>query len=161
MDAVGADQHVGQNAGTIVEAGLDPVTLVFEADEAMAQVDALARQCFGDDVQQVGTVQRHVRRAVQLLAARVDWCPLQCASVLPAALMRRERPHAFAVEPGTQPEPLQDADRVRGHVDAAADFGQRGRLLVYIDGEAGLPQRQRGAQTADAAADYRDLKRHR
>jgi len=69
--------------------------------------------------------------------------------------------HAYAVESRAQAEPLQDADGVRGHVDAATDFGQRRRLLVYIDGEAGLPQRQSGAQTADAAADYRDLKRHR
>ena len=107
MDAVGADQHVGRDAGAVVEAGLDPITLVVEADEAMAEMDTLARKACGDDGQQVGTVERHVRRAVELFAARVERCLLQGAAVLPAALVRADRPHAFAVEPGAEAEPVQ------------------------------------------------------
>ena len=71
----------------------------------------------------------------------------------------KTRAHALAVEPRGEAQPAQDAHRVRPHVDAAADLGQLGRLLVDIDLEAGLAQRQRGGEAADAAADHRDPER--
>ena len=145
--------------GAVVEPGLDAVALVVKADEAVAEMDALGRKAGGDDRQQVGAVHRHVRRAVKLLAARIERRPLQGAAVLPAALVRADRPHALAVEPGAEAEPVQDPHRVRRHVDAAADLGQLRRLLVDIDLEPGLAQRHRGGEPADAAADDSDPER--
>ena len=43
MNAVGADQHVGRDAGAVVEPCLDSVAIIGEADKAMAEMDA-ARQ---------------------------------------------------------------------------------------------------------------------
>src|SRR5207253_8435847 len=53
-------------------------------------------------------------------------------------------------------EPAQDAHRVGAHIDAAADLGQLRGLLVDIDREAGLVQRQRRGHAAQAAADHGD-----
>src|ERR1700716_3534365 len=100
-----------------------------------------------------------MRRAIELLALRVERRALQGAAVIPAPLMGATRPHSLAQEPLGESELEQNTRRVRAHVDAAADMGQRRRLLVNIDLEPGLSQRQRGGQAADAAADHRDAKR--
>src|SRR5439155_2699091 len=71
-------------------------------------------------------------------------------------LMGEERAYALAIEPGSEAQPAQDARRIRAHVDAAADLGEFGRLLVDIDFEARLPQRQCRGEPTDAAADHRD-----
>src|SRR5882724_53918 len=73
--------------------------------------------------------------------------------------MGEERAHPLAVKARGEAEPAQDARRVRAHVDAAADLGELGRLLVDIDLEAGAAQRQCGREPSDAAADHRDPER--
>ena len=120
-------------------------------------MDALRREGRGNDREQVGAVDGHVRRAVELLAQRIERRPLQGAPVLPAALVGPERAHALAVEPLGETEAAQHAGRIGRHVDPAADLGQLGRLLVNADIEPGLQQRHRGSQPADAAADHRYL----
>src|SRR5215471_18574751 len=97
---------------------------------------------------------RDVRRAVELFAQRVEWRPLQGAPVLPAPLVREERPDPLAVEPRSEAQPAQNAHRVWAHVDAAADLSQLRSLLVDIDLTAGSAQRQRGGEPADTGADH-------
>ena len=141
------------------EAGLDAIASVVEPDQAVAEMDALRREARGDDREQVGAVHGQVRRAVELLAARVERRPLQRAAVLPAPLVRAERPHRLAVERVAEAEPIENPRRVRPHVDAAADFGQLRRLLVDLNVEAGLVQGHGGGETADAGADDGDRER--
>jgi hypothetical protein len=119
-------------------------------------VNPLGRDARGDDRQQVGTMNGDVRRAVELFTQRIERRLLQGAPVLPAPLVGEERAHALAVEPGSEAEPTQDARRVRAHIDAAADLGELGGLLVDVDLEAGLTQRQRRREPPDAAADHRN-----
>ena len=122
-------------------------------------MDAPGREARRDDVEQVGAVEGHMRRAVELLAQRIERRTLQGAPVLPAPLVGDNRAHALAVEPCGEAQPAQDAHRIRAHVDAAADLGELGRLLVDVDLEPGSAQRQRGGEAADAAADHRDPER--
>ena len=105
---------------------------------------------------QIRAVHGQVRGAVQLLAARVEGRPLERAAVLPAALVGAGRPHGLAVEGLAEAQPVEDAGRVRPHVDAAADLGQRGCLLVDVDLEAGLAQRHGRRESADPGADDGD-----
>jgi hypothetical protein len=98
---------------------------------------------------------RHVRGAVQLLAQRIERRALQCAAVLPAPLVGAERAHALAVEPLGEPEAAQHTRRIGRHVDAAADLGQLGRLLIDVDLEPHLSQCHRGGKAANAATDDR------
>ena len=93
------------------------------------------------------------------LAQRVERPPLQSAPVLPTTLVSEPRTHALAIQPFGEAQPAQDADRVRRHIDAAADLVQFRRLLVDIDLEFGAEQRPGGGETADAAADNRDPER--
>ena len=85
--------------------------------------------------------------------------PLQGTPVLPAPLMGPDRSHAFAVEPLGEAEPAQHARRIGGHIDPAADLGQLRRLLVNLDLEPGLQQRQGSGEATNAAADHRDAER--
>ena len=111
-------------------------------------------------VQQVGAVNRDVRRTVELFAERIERRALQGAPVLPASLVGEKRADALAVEPGSEAQSAQDAHRVRTHVDAATDLGKLGRLLIDVDLEAGLAQRQRGGEATDAATNNGDPERY-
>jgi len=74
--------------------------------------------------------------------------------------VRPERTHAFAVEPLSEAEAAQHARRIGRHVYPAADFGQFRRLLINLDLEPGLQQRQGRGQPANAAAYHRHPERH-
>src|SRR3984893_10204591 len=156
MDAVGTDQDVSRDPAAVLEPGLDAIAVALETGEAMAEVNPFGREARGDDRQQIGAMNGDVRRAAELLAQRIERRLLQGAPVLPAALVGEERAHALAVEALGEAQSAQDARRVRAHIDAAADLGEFGGLLVDIDLEAGLTQRQRRREPTDAAADHRD-----
>ena len=47
--------------------GLDAIAAVGEADQAVAEMDALGRKARGDDRQQVGAMHGQMRRAVELV----------------------------------------------------------------------------------------------
>ena len=158
MDAVGADQHVERNVRAVVEPHLDIVPPVGEAGEPVAQMNVLVRKSRRDHRQQIATVKRHMRRTVERLAQRVEWRLLECAPVLPAALMRGERAHAVAVEPRTQAKAAQDTHRVRADIDAAADLGQFCSLFINLRLEAGSAQRHGGSKAADTCADDANAK---
>jgi hypothetical protein len=100
-----------------------------------------------------------LRRAVELLALRIERRALQGSAVVPTPLMRAAGAYPVAQQALAEAEPDQDARGVRPHVDAAADMGQGGRLFVDIDLEPGAAQRQRGGEPADAGADHGDAQR--
>src|SRR5947208_10843311 len=156
VDAVRADQQVDRDSAAVLEPGLDAVILVGEADQAVAQMHALGRKGRRDDCEQVGAVNGEMRSAVQLLAPRVQWRALERAAVLPAPLMRADRPDGVAVERLAEAEPVEDPHRVRAHVDAAADLGPYRRLLVDIDVEAALMKPDGRREAADPGADDGD-----
>ncbi len=159
MNAVGADHDVGLDTIAVGEAGPNRITAVIESDEAMAEMDALLGQARRDDPLQIRTVHGQMWSAVKLAGDRVERGFLQRAAVVPAPHMRRQRPHRVAVERIPKSEPVEDACRVRPHIDAAADLVELGGLLVDIDREAGAMQRQRRGKAADAAADHRNSAR--
>ena len=68
MDAVGADQHVGGDPHAVVEPGLGAVAPIGKADQPVPEMDVLRRKGRGNDREQIGAVNGHVRRAVELLA---------------------------------------------------------------------------------------------
>src|SRR6516162_5999032 len=123
-------------------------------------MNVFRRKTRRDHVEQVGPVNRDVRRPIKLFAQRIERRPLQRTPILPAPLVRGERADPFAVKPRSKPQSAQDAHRVRAHVDAATNLRELGGLLVDIYGETCLPQRQRGGETADATADNGDPQRY-
>src|SRR5579875_3367890 len=111
MDAVGADQDIGCDRGAVGEARLDMVAAVGQTDKTMAEMDAFGRQAGGDDGEQIGAMDRQMRRPVKLLAERVERRRLQRAPVVPPPLPQAERAYPFAIEPGGEAKPVEDAGR--------------------------------------------------
>src|SRR5690349_7767486 len=97
MDAVGADQHVDRDVRTVVEPCLGAVAPVGKADETVPEMDALGGKGRGNDRQQVGAVNGHMWRTVELFAPRVERRAPQGAAILPAPLVGAARLHALAI----------------------------------------------------------------
>ncbi len=107
MNAVGADQHIGLDTRAVGEPGLDAVAAIGEIDESAAEMDVFGGKSRGDDREEIGPVDRQMRRAVEFLAERVEPCPLQGAAVLPAPLMRAARPDPLAQQPLGEPQAIE------------------------------------------------------
>ena len=156
MDAVGADQHVGLDRDAVLEARLDVVAAIGEADAAMREMHALLRQRLGQHGVEIAAVEHVGRRAEQRFGLFDQPRARQRAAVLPAPLVERRRPHADALELLAEPETDQEPRRVRTDHQAGADFGRLRRLLVDVNVVARLQQVERGGEAADAAADHRN-----
>ena len=57
-------KHIGGDLRAVFEPGLSVVAATGETDKTVAQMDMLGRETRGDDRQQIGAMQGHVRRAV-------------------------------------------------------------------------------------------------
>src|SRR5262249_55997324 len=88
----GAREGVGGAARPGLEPGLDATASVGEPDETVMEMDALRWKSRGDDSEQIGAVHGQVRRAIELLAARVERRPLHRAAILHAPLMGAATP---------------------------------------------------------------------
>ena len=77
--------------------------------------------------------------------------------MLQCRITRRDGSACTRLSASSRPERVEHAGAVGADLDAGADLLQLGRLLVDLDVEAALEQRQRRGQSADAAADDDDL----
>ncbi len=80
----------------------------------------------------------------------------QSATVLPAPLMKGQRPHAELGQFLAETEMLDDARGVGADLDAGTDLAQRASLLIDMDVKAGAQQIQRSRRPPNATADDRD-----
>ena len=123
-DAVGGDQHVRFDLGAVLELHPHRLAILLDTGAAMRQMHAFARHRPRQQRMQLTPMENVMRRAE--LRFDVGRKPRlgQRAAVVPAPLMEKRRavgdPGAFLAEP----EPVQDARRVRADVDAGADFAQ-------------------------------------
>jgi hypothetical protein len=139
-----------------LEAELHAVADVREAGQAVAQVQPLSGERARQRGQQIGAVHLVVGKAEGVLHQTAQGGAQERAAVVPAALVPGLRGDARPREIPRQPESVQDPRGVRADLDAGAHLRQLAGPLVDVDVEAGLQQRQRGAQAADAAADDGD-----
>jgi hypothetical protein len=97
-----------------------------------------------------------VRDAKRLNDRVPERCPQQRTPVIPTALVEGDRTDAHSSKLLREAETMQDTRCVGAHLDARTDLAQHCRPLVNVDIKARSQQRQRGRQTADAAADHPD-----
>jgi hypothetical protein len=67
---------------------------------------------------------------------------------------------AHSPDPFANPEPLQHPQAIRRQRHTRADLGQLLRLLIHLDVDPGLRQRDRRCHPAEAATDNRRPQRH-
>jgi hypothetical protein len=153
VDAVGAHYHLGLDAGAVSEGCLDVVAVVDQVGELVTEMDPVAGQRPGQGGEQVGPVDLVLGEPEGGLQRSGQRGAQQGAAVVPAPLMPGRRLHASPGQLLGQPEPMQHPGGVGAEVDAGTDLAQHRRLLVHLDVNARLQQRQGGAEAADAAAD--------
>ena len=98
MDAVGADQQVGLDRRAVLEARDDPLALLLEADQPVADMQPLGRHGGAQQLGEVAAMEVIVGRAERRLDLRPERRALQGAAVVPAPLVDGERPHAGRVQ---------------------------------------------------------------
>lgn len=153
MDTVGADQQVGFGRSAVLEADDHAIALFFDIEQTMAGMGAILRHRFGKQKGQVAAMEMIVGCTEALLDFRAQRRALQRATVVPALLVDGERSHAPALHRVPEAQPMQQARGVGADLQAGADLAEARRLLVDLNVESGLEQRQRRGQPADATAD--------
>jgi hypothetical protein len=156
VDPVGADQEVDLDRRAVLERRSDPVAVLGQAEEPMAGVQALGRERAGERAEQVGAVHLVVREAEGPDDGVAQVGAQQRAPVVPAALVPGERAHAHPRQVLGEAQAMQDPRGVGADLDPGADLADGRRALVDVHVEAGLQQRQRRRDPADAATDDRD-----
>jgi hypothetical protein len=156
VDTVGADQNVRLSAGAVREVGFDPISTVHNIDETVIKMEPADRERTRQRVKHIGAVHLVMRKPERGLQRFGERSAQQRSPVVPAALVLCQGPHAGSRQLLAEAEPVQDARGVRADLNAGADLAQRRGPLVDVDVEAGLQQRERCAEAADASADDRD-----
>jgi hypothetical protein len=153
VDTIRTDKRIDENRLPVLELGLDGIATFHEAHEAVPNVNALRWQRPEQDGQQVGAV-RLVPGEPESVDNRIcERGTQEGLAVIPTALMECERPHTHRRQIVAKPEPMQDAGRVRAHLDARTDLAERTRLLVHVHIEPGPVKRERSGEAADPATD--------
>ena len=124
MNAIGADQHIGGDADAVFELRLDPVAVIGEAGQAMAEMQALRGQRGGQHRQHIRAMALVVRIAECRHDLVAERRAQQRAAVLPSPLVPCLRTHAVPGQFISQSQPVQDARGVRADLNAGADFAQ-------------------------------------
>ena len=156
VDAVGAHQQLELDVGAVAEPGLDVVAAVGQIGELVAEMDPVGGQRVGQGGEQVGTVDLVLGVAEGGLQRCRQRRAQQGAAVVKAPLMPGQRRHPGLGQLLGQPEAVQHPCGVGADLQAGAYLAQHRGLLVDLDLEAGLQQRQGGAEAPDAAADDAD-----
>ena len=156
VDPVRADEHIDLDRRAVLELERDAVAVVDEGGEAVADVQALLRECAHQGGEQVGAVGLVVGEPERVDDGVSQRRVQERPAVVPAALMPRQRPHTHVGECVGQSQPVQDPRRVGADLDTGADLAELPRLLVDLDVEATPVQRQRSGEASDAAADDAD-----
>ena len=128
------------------------------ADQPMADVQALLGERAQERAQQVGAMDLVVGKPNASHERVAEGRLEQRAPSSSGAGGRRGRgPHRAKLV--GQPEAMQHARRVGADLDARADLAQSSGTLVDADVESSAQERERRRESADAAADDRDLHR--
>ena len=125
---------------------------LLESGQLVAEMQALRRQCRGQHREQVPTMHLIIRKAEGFEHRIAERRPQQSAAVLPATLMKSQRPHAELGQFLAEAEMLDDARGVGADLDAGADLAHRARLLIDMDVKAGAQQIERSRRPTNAAA---------
>ena len=136
----------------------DAIPLLVEADQPAPGMDPGRAQPVEhramENALQLAAVNAELRHIVSGVGA-AQFLPHRLAEAI--AIEQLASADAGAVELRQQTELRQNADGVRQHVEADAEFAQLRGLLEYLGLDSGLVQREGGGKAADTAADDQDF----
>ena len=163
MNAVGSDEGVDPDSSAILEFGLRAVAVVHQRRETASEMQPLRGKRSCQRSQNICTMHVIVRKAERSLHCTGDRCTEKSPAVIPPTLMERDRLDARLRQCVADAHAVQNARRVRTDLDAGPDLGQRARLLIDVNIDSDLQERQCSGKAPDTRADDRqsDLVSHR
>ena len=152
VDSVHADQQVAARLATVGEADRDGVSFLLHGHAASAECHVLIPDGGVKRIMEIGPV--HV---VERSAPASDRCvcqrqPGEQGAVPPIAVVPRARNDANSAERISEPKAVQHPHSVGTDRETCAHLTKHRGLLVDVDIETGLTQRQGGRQPADPSA---------
>ena len=161
MNAVGADQRVAFSDGAVFQAQRDPSAILVESGATAVEMDGLrflAPHRIGKYALQIGAMERPIGKAVALdgFSAKIEQL-LGFPRVPDVNLFALGLP-ADRLDLGPEAELIENPGAVGADLESGADLHDLGRLLIDVDIEAALEQRQRRGQPADARAGDQNLR---
>src|SRR4029077_12741392 len=164
VNAVGADDEVRPRNMAVGKARFRVLGRLADGDALFAKRNRVRLQPLhrlGQNAEEVAAMQHDVRRAVAFGRRRAEIEPVPGFAAAPVPYLARGRNDLNAGQGVAQAERIEDTGAVRAELDAGADLLEHGRLLVHLDIDAALEQRQRRGESADAAANDDDFGRRR
>ena len=106
VDAIRTDKRVDEDRLPVLEVGLDGVAVVHQSHQPVPDVNTLLRKCPEQGGQEVGAVHLVPREPEGVDNRVCERGTQERASVIPAALVDRERPHTHRRQIVAKPEPM-------------------------------------------------------
>ena len=127
VDAVGGNDDRGFRAGAVGECDARTVAVLSETHGAVSGMNNACGQVGSEEFDQVGAM--HAKAGI---AGRVSHLHRRDRRAIMAKIAR-VRTHARTqfLDGGAQPHALQMTNRIRRHINARANFTQRGRLFIH------------------------------
>jgi hypothetical protein len=159
MHAVGADDHVGCGARAVRELQLGARTALVDAEAAAAEVQPVACQPIGERLQQRDAMHAVVGRSERRLVHAVapDRMVGDDATCVPGPDDEGRGNDGDGLDLLAEPQAPQLTRPIGGERDRSADLPQLVSLLIQLEADLALAQRERQDQPADSAADDSDL----
>ena len=159
MNAVRADHHVRVSTAAVGEMQLDAGTQLLDAHAPAGEVQPLASKWFAECLQERDAMHPVVRGFERRLVRPVtpDRMVGDDLAGVPAADDERRGNNRDSLDLLADPEPTQLACPVSRQRDGGTDLAQLVRLLVDLEADPALAQREREDQPTDSAADDGDL----
>ena len=132
MNAIRTDKRVDEDRLPVLELGLDAVAAIDEPYKPVPDVNALRRQRPLQGRQQVGAMRLVPGEPESIDNRGCERGTHERAAVIPTALMECERPHTRCCQLVAEPQRVQNARRVRAHLDARTNLADRTSLLVHV-----------------------------
>jgi hypothetical protein len=156
MGAVSADHEIGLGRAPVRKGERHAPAVFRNANELLTVHDGVSRHDVGERRMQVAAMQCEIRRAVTFLHRATQRIVVSHLAADGVAVKRRGGRKAHVAQPGLDAQSAMHLHGVWALLDAGADPREGLGLLVDDRIDAGLPQRRRNGEPADAGADDRD-----
>src|SRR5262245_15323397 len=115
------------------------------------------QQGIHEEAVQIAPMQQHMGRAIFLAAGRAEIVPIPRLSGSPMTDFLAQRRDRDGAELFLKTEGKQNPRAIRTDLDASTDLAEARSLLIHLNVDTSLQQRECGRQTANSAADDNHL----
>jgi hypothetical protein len=134
----------------------DAIAMIHQVCEAMREMGTVRWDRIRQSAMQITTVKGIVRCTESLLDCFAQRGAEQNTTIIPAPLVETGWLNAFPPEFVGNPQPMQNAGRIRTNIDAGAYFAERSRLFIDLHVKSRAQRRRCRGEASDASTNDPD-----